>query len=185
MVCGSRQKTNKQMEQGRTLKRAGVVWSKNMFDFAEDLLSYDYIYLPSFVPLLSPTSTYSGPVPLQTDLKMFPPCLLCHMPFGGLCHRYDITHLTCLKLTCVHWMCANMFCLPGSVLFLEPSHSFCSFITSPAAVPDVFSWQPVRFALILRMKMHVACGSPFLLVSLLHSVFSLLSLTSPSSSLLC
>lgn len=92
-------------------------------------------------------TTFSGPVFLQIELKIFSPCLLCHMLFRGLCYMYDITHQTC-----VHWMCACMFCLPGSVLFLEPPHLFCSVIPSPAEVPDVFSWQTVRFTLILRMK---------------------------------
>lgn len=74
------------------------------------------------------------------------------------------------------WLC--FACLAE---FLEPAHLFCSVIPSPAAVPHVFSWQPVRFTLIRRMKK--PC-SPWLppFFSLLHSVFPpYLSLTSPSS----
>ncbi len=49
-------------------------------------------------------------------------------------------------------ICVSVLRLPGGVLYPGPPHLFPCIVLSPAAVPALFSWQPVRFALILGMR---------------------------------
>lgn len=110
-------------------------------------------------------------------MTIFSSSLLGDMPYSGfrLCYRYGITQLTCVCVCvcmceCVlsAWQCT----VPGGPRVRFPPVLFCRRLQSQ----QCFSWRPVRFALILRMRMPCCPWRSPLLVS----SSSALSFTPPS-----